>query len=103
MISLQSCDLLLKYKSNNQRKKRVSLEQVDFEYFNKFKRQPVANLINVYSMEHSICNNPPYIEVEKIIREYLPEHIATYDVALDWLLENNIYETLIKANLKCYK
>ena len=98
MVLLNPTNLILTYHRNNFKGEVDCSGKADFEYFNKFQRQSISNLINVYAMEHTICDNAHCILIEKVIREYMPEKISTYEAALNWLLENLLYETLINGN-----
>lgn len=98
MVALKPSDLKLTYHRNNFKSEVDCSGYADFEYFNKFQRQPIANLINVYAMEYDICDDAYCETIEIFIRKYLPENISTYVVALNWLLENLIYETIIKSD-----
>ena len=98
MLLFETTDLELTYHRNNFKGEVDCFGNADFEYFNKFQRQTVVNLINVYAMEHSITDKAHGHLLEKVIREYLPDKISTYESALTWLLENLEYQQLIESD-----
>jgi len=98
VLIFETTDLVLKYHRNNYKGEVDCFGNADFEYFNKFQRQTVVNLINVYAMEYCITDKAHGHLLEKVIREYLPNKIATYESAFTWLLENLEYRTLVESN-----
>ena len=50
MLIFETTDLVLKYHRNNYKGEVDCFGNADFEYFNKFQRQTVVNLINVYAI-----------------------------------------------------
>lgn len=94
MITFGKSDLKLNYHPNNSKGEVDCTGYANFEYFNKFQRQPVANLINVYEMEHGLTDKAHGHSIEKMIRAHLPVKISTYEAALKWLMENLDHQTL---------